>query len=169
MIITLTYTKDEIFKLISDTSIYLSDPLGEKDTNRLNRVGDVIPVTEDDRSFFDVVLFDIGNKILKKLAYDVADIDVPFVISGNDDEEYPDPLIIYRFNLFTGANDLIIVPQVQQAVSMALVNGILAEWLTVKNYFQQAAIVQAKFEQALLDIKSALMYGQTATKTYRTF
>lgn len=168
MIITLTYTKEELHHLVNQQTIYISDPVGTKEANTINRIADIIPLTNDDKDFFNTSLYQVGNKVLTKLAYDVEDIEVPFIISGNNDPEYPDPLVMYKFNLYSGANELVVVPQVQQAVSMALINGIIEDWLTVKGFFQQALVYKEKYENALFDIKSAMMYGQKTTKTYRT-
>ena len=166
--VTITYTKDELINLINHQTIYLSDPLGKKEDNAANRLADVVPLTNDDRSFFDVALFDVGTKVFTKLAYDIDGIESPFIISGNEDPEYPDPLVIYRFNLYAGANALVVLPQVQQTIAEALINGILASWLQTKSYINQALIYAEKFEQSLTDIKSSLMYKQKASKTYRT-
>jgi len=168
MIITLTFTKKELLDLITNRTIYLANPVGEKEKQGANRIGELIPLMEDDYSFFNSALFSASKKVYSKLAYNVTDIDIPYVISGDDDTDYPDPIVIYRFNLYTGANEKVIIPMVQQAVVESLIYFIISEWLTTKNYFDQAAIFNKKFEESLPDIKSALMYGQRASKTYRT-
>lgn len=173
MSVTIAFTKEEIFRLVNEETIYLSDPIGTKDNNAASRIADVIPLTQDDKSFVDVKLYEVGARILSKTGFNVTDIQYPYAVTDDTypPGEFPD-CIVFRFNLYTNvaveANKYVVLPMVQQHIMEAIVAYIVTEWLKIKGYEGQVPIYQEKFIEALREIKSALMYKQRASKTYRT-
>lgn len=167
--ITVAFTKKEIFDLVSTSTIYLSNPVGTKEQVSSQRLGDIIPMHQDDKEgFFSIKLYEAGARIFKVTGYNVTGIDYPYVVTDSTypSDEFPSS-IVFRFNLYDGANKYVIMPMVQQHIAEALINYIVAEWLKDKGYLSAATMKLEKFEEALSEIKSSLQYGQKATKTYR--
>ena len=169
MKVTVAFTKDEIFRLVSQDTIYLSNPIGDKPTLSAQRIAEVLPMLEDDKDFFSIKLYEAGTRIFRMVGYNVTDIDYPYVVTDSTyaEDEFPSS-IVFRFNLYTGANEYVVMPMVQQHMVEALIRYVVAEWLTLKGYGDMAALKMKQFEYSLSEIKSSLMYGQRATKTYRT-
>ena len=167
--ITVAFTKDEIFRLVSQDTIYLSDPVGEKNNLVAQRISEVIPMLKDDQDFFSIKLYEAGSRIFRIVGYNVTGIDFPFLVTDSTYpvDEFPSS-IVFRFNLYDGANEYVVMPMVQQHIAEALIRYIVAEWLLTKGYGDMAALKMKQFEFSLQEIKSSLMYGQRATKTYRT-
>lgn len=168
--ITVAFTKDDIFRLVENDTIYLSDPVGSNEQLAAQRIGDVIPMHEDDKiSFFHPKLYEVGARIFKVVGYNITGISFPYVVTDATypADEFPSS-IVWRFNLYDSANEFVVMPLAQQYISEALVRYIVAEWLATKGYGEMAALRMAQFEHSLSEIKSSLMYKQRTTTKYRT-
>ena len=164
---TIVITKQELFDLVNQETVYLSDPVGAEQDNAIKRLADVLPMTEDDRDFFNVKLYEAGVRILNQLAFNVEGVDFPYSVTDDTDPFHPNS-IVYKFNLYNGANELVVLPLVQQYVAESLIKYIVLEWLKVKGYTNYIPQKTLEFENSLSEIKSSLMYGQRAKKKYVT-
>jgi hypothetical protein len=167
---TIIFTKDELFNLVSQETIYLSDPIGTSEDNTAKRLSDVLPLTEDDRDYFNTKLYSVGVSILNKIGAYLTDVDDtiitdPYVVTDGTDVTYPNS-VIFKFAIPAASNLGVITPQVQQYMTEAIVKYIVKEWLKVKGYPYQ--MKEQEYEESLKNIKSSFMYGRKATVKIRT-
>lgn len=162
---TLIITKQELFNLVNQETIYLSDPVGAEHDNAIKRLADVLPMTENDRDYFDIKLFEVGTKVLQKIAPYAKTIDYPYTVTDSTDPTYPDS-VVYKFTLPTGSRVGVAVPLIQQYIVESLVKYIVKEWLKTKGLSPE--LKEMEFNYSLDSIKTAFMYGRQAKTKYRT-
>jgi len=162
---TVTISKQALFDLVNQETVYMSDPVGSAQDNTVKRLADVLPMTENERDYFNTKLFEVGVRILEKIAPYTKDIDTPYVITDETDTTHPDS-IIYTFTLPDGANSAVITPLIQQYIVESLVRYIVMEWLKIKGV--SPGLKETEFNRSLDNIKTAFMYGRKTVKTFRT-
>jgi hypothetical protein len=162
---TIILTKDELLNLVSQETIYLSDPIGTSEENTAKRLADVLPLTKDDTSFFDIKLYEVGTRALAKLAPYTADITYPYTITDETDPTYPNS-VVYIFTLPATSREGVVLSMIQQSIVETIVKYIVKEWLKVKGYPYQ--MKEQEYEESLKNIKSSFMYGRKATVKIRT-
>lgn len=163
--ITFVISKQELFDLVNQETVYMSDPIGSAQDNTVKRLADVLPMTENERDYFNTKLFEVGVRILEKIAPYTKDIDTPYAITDETDATYPDS-VVYKFTLPDGANGTVIIPLIQQYIVEALVRYIVTEWLKIKGVNTEHK--ETEFNRSLSNIKTAFTYGRKAVKTFRT-
>jgi len=173
---TLIVTKDDLFHLVNQATIFMANPVGPEQANADNRIAEVVPLTKDNVDFLNTKLYEVGIKILKKivpytsgkvLADDIAlqTIQYPYTITDANDPTYPNSFVLQYY--FYTDNDIGAQGyMIQQAVIEALSKYVIKEWLKVHNYPYQ--IYEQEFEAALENIKTAFMYGRRAKTKFRT-
>lgn len=162
---TMTIKKETLFKLVNQETIYLSDPIGSQEKNITNRLADIIPLTEDDKSYFDIKILEVGVRILEKIAIYTKDIEYPYTVTDSLDQNYPDS-IVYVFELPEGAHVGVIIPLLQQYITETLVKYIVSDWLKTKKF--DFSIKELEFNNSLNKIKSAFLFGMKAVTKFRT-
>ena len=162
---TLIITKQELFNLVNQETVYLSDPVGSVKENSINRLADVLPMTEDDRDYFNIKLFEIGVRIFQKITPYTKNITQPYTITDPTDLTNPNS-IIYKFELPLGAVTDVATPLIQQYIVESIVKYIVKEWLKIKGYSTE--LKDLEFNYSIDNIKSAFMHGRKATLKYRT-
>lgn len=173
---TLIVSKTQIFDLVNQATVFMADPIGPKETNVLNRVAEIVPLTLDNIDFINMKLYEVGIMILKKAfpytSGKVAETDTtletiqyPYTITDDTDPNYPNSFVLQYF--FYTDNDIGAQSyMIQQAVIETLWKYILKEWLKTRGYPYQ--LYEQEFENALSNIKSAFMFGRRASLKIKT-
>lgn len=173
---TIVVSKTQIFDLVNQGTVYLSDPVGPLQNNADNRLAEIVPLTLDNMDFLNTKLNEVGIKILKKIVpytsgkiastdTTLTTITYPYTITDSTDPNYPDSVILQYF--FYTDNDIgAQAYMIQQAVIETLSKYIIKEWLKTKGYPYQ--VQEMEFEKALANIKTAFMYGRRASLKIRT-
>ena len=173
---TLIISKDELFNLVNQATVFMANPVGSEKTNTDNRLAEVVPLTKDNMDFLNIKLYEVGIKILKKIAPytsgkakdgDIAlqTIQYPYTITDATDPTYPNSFVLQYY--FYTDNDIGAQSyMIQQAVIEALSKYVIKEWLKTHSFPYQ--IYEQEFEEALGNIKSAFMYGRRAKTKFRT-
>lgn len=169
-----TYKIDELFAMVNLETIAISDRIGSDSVATLNRLADVIPLTNDDIIYFNIFLNRGGARVFEAMAAYAETVDsdgneiYPYYITDETDTTYPKS-IVYKISLHTDVKPAIAIPLITSTICKALVTFIIKEWLKLKGFNDMVTIKEIEFENSLSDIKRGLTFGIRATKTYRTF
>lgn len=169
-----TYKIDELFDMVNLETVAISDRIGSDSMATLNRLSDVIPLTNDDIVYFNIFLNRGGARVFEALAAyaELVDVDgedvYPYYITDSTDTVYPSR-VVYKITLHDQIKPAIAIPLLTSTICKALVTFIVKEWLKLKGFNEMVTIKEIEFEKTLSDIKRGLTFGIRATKTYRTF
>jgi len=166
MSVKIVHEISEITDRVNSQSVYVSDPVGDKNSNSAMRIADVIPVTNSETDIVTQFLYQAGVNILEEIGAYTKDIDYPYTITDSTDPEFPNS-IIFEVELNKNSKEGVALPMLQQAIADTLIYYILTEWVKVKNYNAAYLVFQTKYDQALKQVKSSLMYGNKAKKPYK--
>ena len=167
---TLIISKTDLFNLVNQATVYMADPVGNEQANADNRISYIVPFTKDNMDFLNTKLYEVGIKVLKKIApytsgkatsdsVDLETIQYPYTITDDTDPTYPNSFVLQYF--FYTDNDIGVQSyMIQQAVIESLSKYIIKEWLKARGFPYQ--IYEQDFEKSLDNIKSAFMFGRKA-------
>jgi len=162
---TIAITKQELFDLVNQETVYLSDPVGAEQDNAIKRLAEVLPMTENEKDYFNIKLFEVGAKILEKIAPYTKEVDYPYTITDSSDPNFPDS-IVYKFSLPDGSRVGVAIPLIQQYIVESLIKYIVKEWLKTKGI--NSELKELEFNLSLNNLKSAFIFGRKSKTTYKT-
>lgn len=169
--ITITTNTDTLFNYVIQRTVYYSRRLNES-----TQEADIIPMTEDEKDFFSTYAKEAALYLWEKMAtFAAADETEPFTISINGYFHK----ITWKLDEPTGYIAGVQDPLIEGWIDKCIISYIVSEWLRIKGFDTYSTggrggvsawqMEWGKFTETLEKIKSALMYKNTATTTYRTF
>lgn len=169
--LTITYSLDDIFNLVWQRTVYLSDTIEQSQVKP-----DLVPINGNNRDIFNTFCKDAANQVWRKLAkYATEDSSVvePFVLNfsvDGSDDEYPNQLVYVLdepTNWIAGRHTAMLTNAIQDAI----ISYVVYRWMLMKGLGQEhgTQAENASFIENLAGIDRAMTYGARPTLKYRTF